>query len=166
MNKLNQMSAISILRDEFDRYDGDGEDGDILADIGCSVDLIDDNLFTWNSTYIGPDDTGYHGGFFVLKITIPSNYPNSPPTVNFETKIFHPNIDESNGRVCINLLDYGIWNSSKRIIDILLAIYYLLINPNPYSPLNTTAAELYKKSDKSEYFKKCNEYVRKYAAPN
>ncbi len=159
------MNAISILRDEFDRYDGDGEESDILADIGCSVDLIDDDLFKWNSTYIGPDGTGYHGGFFVLKINVPQNYPASPPTVNFETKIFHPNISESNGSVCIKILKTDTWNSSKRIIDILLAIYYLLINPNPNSPMNSAAAELYKKSDKSEYLSKCNEYVRKYAAP-
>ena len=158
------MSAMTILRDEFDRYDGDGEDSDILADIGCSVDLINDNLFEWNSTYIGPDDTGYHGGFFVLKLTIPSNYPNSPPEVKFETKIFHPNISEDNGSVCIEILKSKYWNTSKRIIDILLAVYYLLINPNPNSPLNSLAADLYK-NNKSQYLNKCNEYVRKYAAP-
>ena len=158
------MSAIVVLRDEFDRYDGDGEENDILADIGCSVDLINDNLFEWNTTYIGPDGTGYHGGFFVLKLSIPLDYPDSPPKVHFDTKIFHPNIDESDGRVCINILDYGIWNNTKRIIDILLAVYYLLINPNPNSPLNEEAANLYN-TDKTQYLSKCNEYVRKYAAP-
>lgn len=137
--------ALSILRDEFDKYDGDNEENDILADIGCSVELIDDNLFEWNATYIGPDGTVYRGGFFVLKISIPSNYPNSPPTVNFETKIFHPNISESDGSVCIDILKSYVWNKTKRIIDVLLAIYYLLINPNPISPMNGTAAELFKK---------------------
>lgn len=160
------MSALSILREEFDKYDGDGEESDTLADIGCSVDLIDDDLFHWNSTYIGPDGTGYHGGFFVLKIDIPEDYPNSPPKVYFETKIFHPNIRESDGEVCITILKPWVWNNSKRIIDVLLAIYYLLINPNPASPLNSVAAELYNKTDKSEYLNKCNEYVRKYAAPH
>ena len=159
-------NAMSILRDEIDRYDGDGDESDILAEIGCSVELIDDNLFEWNSTYVGPEGTGYHGGFFVLKITIPNDYPNSPPSVNFETKIFHPNISESDGSVCIEILKTYMWNNSKRIIDILLAIYYLPINPNPNSPMNSNAAELYKKSDKSEYLSKCNEYVRKYAAPS
>ncbi len=49
---------------------------------------------------------------------------------------------------------------------VLLAIYYLLINSNHNSPLNSNAAKLYKKYDKSEYLNKCNEYVIKYAAPN
>ena len=69
--------SLGILRDEFERYDGEGEESDILADIGCSVDLINDNLYEWNSTYIGPSDTGYRGGFFVLKLSIPQNYPDS-----------------------------------------------------------------------------------------
>ena len=51
-------------------------------------------------------------------------------------------------------------------MDVFLINYYMLINPNPNSPLNSNVAELYKKSDKSEYLSKCNEYVRKYAAPN
>lgn len=160
------MNALSILRDEFDRYDGDGEESDILADIGCSVDLINDDLFNWNSTYIGPDGTGYHGGFFVLKICIPNNYPNSPPTVNFETKIYHPNIGVDDGSVCIQILKSYGWKNDKRIIDVLLAIYYLLINPNPDSPMNSEAATLYKKADKTEFYNKCNEWVRKYAAPH
>ena len=158
--------ALNILRDEFDKYDGDEEESDVLADIGCSVDLVNDDLFHWNSTYIGPDGTGYHGGFFVLRIDIPSNYPNSPPSVHFETKIFHPNISEGTGEVCITILKPWVWKSDKRLIDVLLAIYYLLINPNAESPLNSEAAKLYKKSDKSEYLSKCNEWVRKYAAPN
>lgn len=46
-----------------------------------------------------------------------------------------------------------------------MAIYYLLINPNPNSPLNSNVASLYK-NDRSQYLNKCNEYVRKYAVPH
>ena len=43
-----------------------------------------------------------------------------------------------------------------------MSIYILLMNPNPNSPYNSEAAELYK-NNIDEYNKKVNEYVRKYA---
>lgn len=39
----------------------------------------------------------YYGAQFHLEISIPDDYPVSPPTVRFITAIFHPNIDQDGG---------------------------------------------------------------------
>lgn len=48
----------------------------------------------------GPDGTAYEGGCFTLDMKFPSEYPFKPPTVKFETKIYHPNIKSDTGEIC------------------------------------------------------------------
>ena len=43
-------------------------------------------------TLPGPPDTPYAGGTFIVDIRIPESYPFKPPTIKFETKIWHPNV--------------------------------------------------------------------------
>lgn len=55
------------------------------------------------------------------------------------TPIFHPNIRESDGKVCILLVnDWAETQTVKSVVD---ALKQLLDNPNPASPLNKEAAE-------------------------
>jgi ubiquitin-conjugating enzyme (huntingtin interacting protein 2) len=44
------------------------------------------------ATFLGPPDTPYEGGTFVVDVKIPNEYPFHPPKMNFDTKIWHPNI--------------------------------------------------------------------------
>ena len=68
-------------------------------DLGCSVGLIDDNnIYNWTLTIPGAEDTLYEvsyfylkGGFFWATLKFPYDYPNSPPEMKFETKMYHPN---------------------------------------------------------------------------
>ena len=53
---------------------------------------------------MGVDKTPYKGGSFKLTVTIPNNYPFSPPKIRFVTPIYHPNID-SGGRICLDILN-------------------------------------------------------------
>ena len=53
---------------------------------------IDDNLYKWDGYIQGPPDSAFEEGWFKLSLTIPENYPISPPVVKFITKIFHPNV--------------------------------------------------------------------------
>lgn len=39
-------------------------------------------------------DTTFQDGKFRILLTLPSDYPFKPPTLNFATKIFHPNVSE------------------------------------------------------------------------
>ena len=70
---------------------------------GFTVQLLNDNLFEWEVAIFGPPNTLYQGGYFKSMIKFPHDYPYSPPTVRFSTKMWHPNIYE-NGDVCISIL--------------------------------------------------------------
>ena len=151
------MSA-SYLRDEFEEVDNCKD----LDEIGCSISLPNEyNPYIWNCVFIGPKNTPYSGGFFKLKLSFPEGYPDKGPEINFITKIYHPNIKFDNGRICIDLLNK--WEEKKTsMIKVLLAIYILLLKPNPYDPYNQDAANLYKENQE-EFWKTANSYVRKYA---
>jgi len=87
----------------------------------------------------GPPDTVYEDGFFHLDITIPQRYPFEPPSVQFSTPIYHPNID-SCGRICLDTLNMppkGAWKPSLNIPSVLSTIRLLLEHPNPDDGLMT-----------------------------
>ena len=72
--------------------------------IGASVGLVDDNnVYEWSIIFEGPSDTLYEGGFFKATLKFPSDFPNSPPEMQFVTPMWHPNIYED-GKVCISIL--------------------------------------------------------------
>lgn len=139
------------------------ENSSELDTFGCSTALEDENnKFIMIATYVGPKNTPYYGGFFRLKIIFPLDYPKNPPTINFITPIWHPNITfstDEEGKVCISQLNE--WNSSRRIIGILIAIYALLIEPYPFSALNMEAAEQLIELNKKDYYKSDNEFYKK-----
>lgn len=146
----------AFLRDEFEKV----EKCDELDEIGCSISMPNEyDPFHWEAVFIGPTTSAYHGGFFRMNIKFPKNYPQSKPDVYFTTKIFHPNV-KNDGYICVKSLNE--WVKDRSMIEVLMSIYILLINPNPNNPYNSDAAELYK-NNKNEYNKKVNEYVRKYA---
>lgn len=72
---------------------------------------------------------------------IPHDYPQNPPRASFRTRIWHPNVDESSGDICVDTLKKD-WVQSLTLRDILLTISCLLIYPNPKSALNSTAGHL------------------------
>merc|ERR1739838_206243 len=62
-----------------------------------------ENIFEWKVKLHAPKDSMYYGGVFNLKINFPTDYPFKPPTIVFETRIYHPNIN-ANGNICLDIL--------------------------------------------------------------
>lgn len=124
-----------------------------------SASPLHNDLFKWEGTIFGPPKSPYEGGIFILDITLPQNYPFSPPQIKFRTKIFHCNI--SNGEICLDILKES-WSPVLTITKVLLSICSLLDDPNPDDPLILSVAELYK-NDRDAYNNTAREYTLKYA---
>ncbi|KAG2606344.1 hypothetical protein PVAP13_4NG225500 [Panicum virgatum] len=69
----------------------------------CSAGPVAEDMFHWQATIMGPSDSPYFGGVFLVTIHFPPDYPFKPPKVAFKTKVFHPNIN-SNGSICLDIL--------------------------------------------------------------
>jgi ubiquitin-conjugating enzyme E2 H len=92
----------------------------------------------------GPVDCPYSGSSWQLRFTIPDGFPFSSPSVGFVQRIFHPNVDEESGTICLDALNKA-WSPSFTIRHIVETVLpYLLSYPNPDDPLNRDAAHLMK----------------------
>lgn len=112
------------------------------------------------SYLIGPPDTPYNGGLYIIRFCFPSEYLFKPPKVSFETPIYHPNINEK-GTISLDIL-YHMWSPSLTFPKILLSLEALLEEPNPHDPLVPEIAQLYK-TDKQLFLRKAEEMTRKFA---
>lgn len=89
----------------------------------------------------GPVGTPFAAGVWKLHLDIPPTYPSAPPTAAFRTRIWHPNVEEATGAVCVDTLKRD-WSDKLRLRDVLVTISCLLIQPNPASALNAEAGKL------------------------
>ncbi|CAI7663910.1 unnamed protein product [Penicillium viridicatum] len=105
----------------------------------------DDDLLHWEAILKGPSGSPYEGGLWRLSIAIPADYPLTPPTIHFTTKISHPNINWSTGEICSSL--NNDWKPTVGLSGILAAIQVLLMCPDPDSPLNPDIAVLVRNGD-------------------
>uniref|UniRef100_A0A8D1DTG9 UBC core domain-containing protein n=1 Tax=Sus scrofa TaxID=9823 RepID=A0A8D1DTG9_PIG len=64
---------------------------------------VGDDMFHWQATIMGPNDSPSQGDVFFLTIHFPTDYPFKPPKAAFTTRIYHPNINSS-GSICLNIL--------------------------------------------------------------
>ncbi|MCJ1359020.1 MAG: hypothetical protein MMC33_009020 [Icmadophila ericetorum] len=102
---------------------------------------IPDDLTQLIILLAGPQGTPYSAGVWKLHLKIPQDYPKSPPKASFRTKIWHPNVEESTGSICVETLKRD-WQPKLTLRDVLVTISCLLIQPNPDSALNGTAGKL------------------------
>ena len=109
------------------------------------------DIMEWKLKIKGPSDSPYEKGVFDMLLRFNSDYPFKPPSLKFMKAIYHPNIYRD-GKICIDILQPDGWASTQTVRTIMLSIISLLCDPNPASPANREAAELYMK-DKEEYNK-------------
>jgi ubiquitin-conjugating enzyme E2 S len=77
------------------------------------------------------------------------------------TKIFHPNIRQPTGEICVNTLKKD-WKPSHGLRHVLMVIRCLLIEPFPESALNEDAAKLMLE-DYDEYFRRARMFTEIHA---
>lgn len=125
---------------------------------GISAGPVDDNMFYWEGFIEGPKETPYEGGLFKLKIKIPAQYPFKPPSISFDTYIYHCNISQD-GEICLDTLK-DQWSPALTITQTMMSIQSLLDNPNPKDPLRPEIAQQYEK-DKKEHDEKARQETLK-----
>ena len=119
-----------------------------------------ENIFHWNGKILGPRDTPFDGGIFVLDIFFSKDHPFKPPTCRMRTKMFHPNIS-STGHICLELFNRD-WFPRLSVEKILLSISSILDTPVMDHPVNKKAAQCLR-TDRHNYDCIVREYTRKYA---
>ncbi|KAK8052851.1 ubiquitin-conjugating enzyme protein [Apiospora saccharicola] len=111
----------------------------------------------------GPTETPFEGGSWKIHVELPEQYPYKSPSIGFVNRIYHPNIDELSGSVCLDVINQT-WSPMFDMINIFeVFLPQLLRYPNPSDPLNGEAAALLMREPKS-YDAKVKEYVQKYAS--
>ncbi|XP_045204342.1 ubiquitin-conjugating enzyme E2-22 kDa-like [Mercenaria mercenaria] len=116
-----------------------------VAKCHIKVDLVNDNFSELRGEIIGPPDTPYADGIFVLQINIPETYPFNPPKVKFVTKIWHPNISSVTGAICLDILK-DQWAAAMTLRTVLLSLQALLAAAEPDDPQDAVVAKQYKEN--------------------
>ena len=133
---------------------------DELKSYGITLETNEDNIYKWIVIMKGPEKSPYENGTFRLSIEFPANYPFSPPLINFITRIYHCNINNSGG-ICLDILK-DQWSPALTVNKVLLSIISLLNDPNPDDPLVPEIAEVYQK-DREKYIENAKRHTEIYA---
>ncbi|KAA1466385.1 hypothetical protein DENSPDRAFT_862431 [Dentipellis sp. KUC8613] len=126
------------------------------------VSLVNDSMQEFYVRFYGPAETPFAGGVWKIHVELPDQYPFKSPSIGFMNKIFHPNIDELSGSVCLDVINQT-WSPMFDMINIFETFLpQLLRYPNPNDPLNGEAAALLMRHPR-EYDTKVKEYVQRFA---
>lgn len=129
-----------------------------------NVELENDSMSSFQVEFPGPKDSPYEKGVWLVHVELPEAYPYKSPSIGFLNKIFHPNIDENSGSVCLDVINQT-WSPMFDLVNIFETFLpQLLLYPNPTDPLNCRAAALHMRDAKA-YEEAVREHVAKHATP-
>lgn len=128
------------------------------------VEMVEDNVNEFYVEFKGPRESPYEGGCWKVHVELPEAYPYKSPSIGFVNKIYHPNVDEMAGSVCLDVINQT-WSPMFDLVNVFeVFLPQLLLYPNPTDPLNGEAAALLMR-EPDAYNKKVREYVQRYARP-
>ena len=137
-NKLKNSKGIPIVKCEF----------------------IDGNISKWKVAFKGPSCSAYEDGIFEIRVELHDDYPEKRPWLYFITKMFHPNVQQSDGKISITLL-YN-WISTMTIEDVLYGFLEVMVDPKVGPGYGEEPNKLLAE-DRDKFFEKVEEYTMKYA---
>ena len=152
MLSKEKLDAMRKLRKEFDALQNNP-----ITSLGVTVGLPDpQNIFKWKISMLGPADTPYAGGVFILEANFPDTYPKDGPKIKFLTKIFHCNV--FNWGICISTLNNWVPTPMDKVISDIFQLFYV------NNPDNNEQPSKEFRTNKALFEQHCREWVKLYAS--
>ena len=104
---------------------------------------------------------------FQLQIECPPTYPIEPPIIHFQPlSMPHCNVNFQTGAICLDILEKQHWTPAWNLMTTMKAIWILLKDPVPDSPLNVDIANILRVNDQSAYNGLLNYYLSASPSPS
>ncbi|GCF01478.1 ubiquitin-conjugating enzyme E2 1 [Zygosaccharomyces mellis] len=126
--------------------------------------ISESDIHRLKGSFLGPPETPYEGGRFIIDIEVPMEYPFKPPKMKFDTKVYHPNISSVTGAICLDILK-NAWSPVITLKSALISLQALLQSPEPNDPQDAEVAQHYLR-DKESFSKTAALWTRLYASSN
>ena len=142
---------------------------DLMSNFGFTVGKVNNDIYKWRFSLIGPSDTPYADGCFILNLIFPKEYPKYAPEMTFLTPIYHPNVNcrnnkkiggESLGHVSVNFLKN--WKTETTVREMITKLYSIFYWPNSESGYSSIIMDEIKKN-RPLYDLKAKYFTQKYA---
>ena len=138
-----------------------------FLNLPITIGLPNENdILKWRISMLGPKDTPYKNGYFLISMDFTRDYPIYHPNIHFITPIYHLNVFPKKtptsppGEICLAI--FSRWNPSYKIEDILVSIYALFYMVNPDSPFSLNRENEYR-NNRTLYEEKIRYFTNKYA---
>ena len=142
------------ILEEFDKV----KNSKCIPIIKC--EFINGDINNWKVAFEGTPCSPYEDGIFQLKVNLPNDFPSGRPYLYFITKMFHPNVRQSDGLVSLNLM-YS-WIPSRTIEEVIFGFIEVMDNPRVGTGYGKKKKKLLAQ-DRDKFFEKVEEYTYMYA---